>query len=88
MNKSGTLEYVDICRRKAKKTLAAESAKVLEGPSGFRKFSRAEMHIYNIRHIQHHTGQVSAYLRRLDPKLKDQKKLPWVGSGWRSATPA
>ncbi|HEV8291181.1 MAG TPA: DinB family protein [Tepidisphaeraceae bacterium] len=83
LSKSQTLEYLSICRQKAKETLASETAETLQGPGGFRKFSRAELHIYSIRHIQHHTGQLSAYLRRLDPTLTDSKILPWVGSGWR-----
>ena len=82
LSKSQTLSYLSICRKKAIDTLASETAQVLQGPSGFRKFSRAEMHIYNIRHIQHHTGQLSAFLRRHDPSLTD-KTLPWVGSGWK-----
>jgi uncharacterized damage-inducible protein DinB len=81
---SQTLSYLDICRRKAIEALAAETEQVLQGPCGFpRKLSRGELHIYNIRHIQHHTGQLSAHLRRLDPTLADSKLLPWVGSGWR-----
>jgi len=83
LSKRETLSYLSICREKAIDKLATESAKILQGPSGFRKFSRAELHIYNIRHIQHHTGQLSAYLRRVDPTLTDSKTLPWVGSGWR-----
>jgi len=83
LSKVETLTYLGICRRKAVTTLASETARVLKGPSGFRKFSRSEMHIYNIRHIQHHTGQFSAYLRRVDPTLKGAKLLPWVGSGWK-----
>ncbi len=31
------------------------------------------MHLVNIRHIQHHTGQLSAYLRRVDEQFKDRK---------------
>jgi uncharacterized damage-inducible protein DinB len=83
LSKPQTLEYLSICRDKARDTLASESARVLQTRSGFRKFSRGELHIYNIRHIQHHTGQLSACLRRLDPTLTDSKTLPWVGSGWR-----
>jgi uncharacterized damage-inducible protein DinB len=45
--------------------------------------SRGELHIYNIRHVQHHAGQMSAYLRRVDGALADPKALPWVGTGWR-----
>ena len=83
LSKPQSLAYLAICRRKAIKTLASETAGVLKGPAGFRKCSRAEMHIYNIRHIQHHTGQISAYLRRVEPTLTDRKMLPWVGSGWK-----
>lgn len=27
--------------------------------------ARGELHLYNLRHVQHHTGQLSAYLRRI-----------------------
>jgi hypothetical protein len=71
--------YVAICRQKAVETLAAETPASLQGPSGFPRlpFSRAELHLYNIRHIQHHTGQLSAFLRRLDIHAD------WVSTGWR-----
>ena len=45
-------------------------------------FSRLELHLYNLRHIQHHTGQLSAYLRRVVPELAEPKKLRCVRSGW------
>jgi hypothetical protein len=46
-------------------TLASETRESLERESGFRwlPFSRSELHVYNIRHVQHHTGQLSAYVR-------------------------
>src|SRR5262245_32843960 len=83
--KQETLAYVPICRQKMLETIAAETAESLTGPSGFsyRKISRAELHIYNIRHIQHHTGQLSAYVRRVDPAHIGQRSLPWIGTGWR-----
>src|SRR3954463_15365614 len=85
LSKTETLAYLEICLEKARETLASESAGILQGPCGFpRELSRGELHIYNIRHIQPHTGQLSAYLRRLDPTLTDSKILPWVGSGWKS----
>ena len=67
LKKEEILEYVEICRGKALAALAGESAEDLQGPSGFArcKMTRGEMHIYNIRHIQHHTGGMSAYLRRV-----------------------
>jgi hypothetical protein len=83
-----TLDYVEICRRKMLETLAAESAASLQGPSGFacRPITRGELHVYNLRHVQHHTGQISAYLRRVEPSLSNSNALRWVGTGWRSAS--
>jgi hypothetical protein len=82
-----TLDYVAICRQKAIETLACETLQSLEGPSGFsyRKISRGELHMYNIRHVQHHAGQLSANLRGKSEILIDRHALPWVGSGWRRA---
>jgi len=76
-----TLAYLAVCRRKAVETLAAETLESLQGPSGFSKlrFSRGELHLYNIRHVQHHAGQLSAYLRR----AADDGKGSWIKSGWR-----
>jgi hypothetical protein len=85
LSKEDTLAYVPICRQKMREALAAETAESLQGPSGFayRKFTRGELHVYNLRHVQHHAGQLSAYLRRVDPALSDHKALPWIGTGWR-----
>jgi uncharacterized damage-inducible protein DinB len=83
LSQEETLEYIKICRNKAIDSLAAETRESLEGHSGFRQFSRGELHVYNIRHIQHHSGQLSAYLRRVDLTLSDHKSLSWVGTGWR-----
>jgi hypothetical protein len=75
-----TLSYAAICRQRAIDTLAAETEESLKRPSGFsrRNCSRCELHFYNIRHIQHHVGQMSAYLRR----VADQA-IPWIGAGWK-----
>lgn len=49
----------------------------LDSPSGFDwlPFSRMELHVYNIRHIQHHTAQ-------LIDRLRTTRNIPtnWVGS--------
>jgi hypothetical protein len=84
LSKEETIPYAAICRQKAIDIVSSETAETLIGPSGFsfQQISRLEMHVYNIRHLQHHVGQLSAYLRRVDPSLGDQA-LPWVGSGWR-----
>jgi len=73
-------DYAAVCHRKMVEAFAAESSQSLQGPCGFRgrPISRGELHIYNLRHIQHHTGQLSAYLRRVDPTI-DPK---WVTSGF------
>jgi hypothetical protein len=85
LSKDETLAYLLNCRQKMIETLAAETQESLQGPSGFsyRRFSRCELHVNNIRHVQHHVGQLSAYLRRVDASLSDPKALPWVGTGWR-----
>jgi hypothetical protein len=85
LGKDETLAYVAICRQKMLETVALETAESLQGPCGFsyRKITRGELHLYNLRHVQHHTGQLSAYLRRVDPALRDPEALPWIGTGWR-----
>lgn len=72
--------YLLFVREKARRTLASESAHILAGPSGFRRrsCSRAELHIYNIRHIQHHAAQLSLRLRQTDGI-----DIPWVSHAWR-----
>jgi hypothetical protein len=74
--------YMQHCRTKAADMIASETEESLRGPSGFdwRKQNRAELHVYNIRHIQHHAAQLSLRLR-LDAKID----IPWVGSGWRES---
>lgn len=85
LSKEETLTYLSICKQKAVDALAAETEASFEAPARFsrRHFSRAELHLYNIRHIQHHAAQCSAYLWRVDETLKNPKALPWVGSGWK-----
>lgn len=74
--------YLQNVRRKAQEIVSRESADILAGPSGFRRrnCSRAELHVYNIRHIQHHVAQLSLRLR-----LDAQVDIPWVGHEWTDA---
>jgi hypothetical protein len=74
--------YLDYCRKKAAAAIAAETAESLSAGCGFarRTFSRAELYVYTLRHIQHHAAQLSLRLR-LDQKVD----IPWFGSGWRDA---
>ena len=82
--KEEALAYVPLCREKMLRSVASETEASLAGPSGFfwYEITRGEMHLINIRHIQHHTGQLSAFLRRVDDRFKDRKTLRWIGSGW------
>jgi uncharacterized damage-inducible protein DinB len=81
------VEYAEAVRRKAVRMIGQETEASLAGPSGYggrRPPTRVEMHVYNIRHIQHHTGQLSAFLRRADPSI-DPK---WAATGWKDGPPA
>jgi hypothetical protein len=65
--------------------MAAETEQSLRAACKFAwlarlSMSRAELHVYNIRHIQHHAAKLSLRLR-LDYGLD----IRWVGSGWREA---
>lgn len=79
-DKPSTKTYLEHCRQKASETIGSETAESLAARAGFarRTFSRAELHVYNIRHIQHHAAQLSLRLR-----LDAQQDIPWIGSGWR-----
>lgn len=61
--------------------LDRETTTSLAGPSGFPwlPFTRAELHLYSIRHIQHHTGQLSAVLRKSGVQ---ESAIRWRKSGW------
>ena len=73
--------YLAVCRQKVRDTLSAETIESIGGPSGFpgRPATRLELHVYNIRHVMHHAGQLGAFLRRADPSIDPR----WVGSGWK-----
>ena len=73
--------YLAVCRQKLRNTLSAETIESIAGPSGFpgRSATRLELHVYNIRHVMHHAGQLGAFLRRVDSSINPR----WVGSGWR-----
>lgn len=72
--------YLDHCRDKARKAVDAETEESLKVEPGFDwlPFSRAEVHVYNIRHIHHHAAQLSLRLR-----LDTGDGAPWLGNGWR-----
>ena len=68
--------YIEHCRQKVRQTISAETQASLEKPSGFPWYpmSRGEHHLTSIRHIQHHAGQLCAYLRR-----HTDVEVDWIG---------
>ncbi|MEM8494496.1 MAG: DinB family protein [Planctomycetota bacterium] len=78
-DKPFVVEYLEHCRDKAKRVLAEETEADLNAQPGFEwlKFTRLEAHLYNVRHIQHHTGALSILVHG-DTKAW----IPWAGSGW------
>ncbi len=78
--KSFIVEYLQHCRAKARQVVAAETARQLTEPAGFAwlNTTRAEVHVYNIRHIQHHAAQLILRLRG-----EAGQDMPWVKSGWQ-----
>jgi len=76
-DKPTLLGYIEICRKKVIESVKRETESTLEGPSGFGwiPFSRMQLHLYNLRHIQHHTGGLSAFLGRTLGK-----STGWVGT--------
>ncbi|HEV8353792.1 MAG TPA: DinB family protein [bacterium] len=80
-DKPSILTYLDFCRTKASEIMAGETEETLNAPAVSRpSLSQAELHVYNIRHIQHHTGQLSLRLR-----VDADEDMAWVSSGWREA---
>ena len=79
-DKGAIKAYLAHCRQKAAEVIAAETAESLSAACAFprRTFSRAELYVYSIRHIQHHAAQLSLRLR-----LDHNVDVPWFGSGWR-----
>jgi hypothetical protein len=81
LSREATLAYLADCHDKAVSILADETIETLDGESGFSRlpFSRGELHLHSLRHIQHHVGQLSAFLR----KVIDDQGSWWVRDGWR-----
>jgi hypothetical protein len=59
-------EYCASLVVKMRTSLASETEESLAAESGFEwlEFARVGVYIYNLRHIQHHVGQLAAVLRR------------------------
>ncbi len=72
--------YLHFCRSRVPDVMAAETAQSLARPAHtpWLDIPRAELHIYNIRHLQHHSAQISLRLR-----LDWQTNIRWVKTGWQ-----
>jgi hypothetical protein len=80
-DKASIVDYLAFCRRKLARALAAETVETLMAPCGFPRrqgMTRAELYVYNLRHVQHHAAQLSLRLR-----LDFREEIPWIASGWR-----
>ena len=77
--KSFIQAYVLHCKEKAARVINSESPEDLQRRPGFdwQDFSRAELHVYNLRHLQHHAAHLSLHLRR-----NTAVDVPWVRSRW------
>ena len=74
--------YLVHCREKAARVVAGETVKSLGRRPAFpgKDFTRAEMHVNNIRHVHHDAAQLGLVLRR-----DDGVDVPWFSSGWHEA---
>lgn len=77
MTRKELIAYTAHVRKLVHASLKRETSASLRGPAGFEwlSFTRAELPIYSLRHVQHHTGQLSAFLRRAKVKTR------WVKDG-------
>jgi hypothetical protein len=64
--KDELLRFLADCRRKCRDQVAAMTAAEAAGPTAFvrQASSRLELYLYNLRHLQHHVGQLNTILRQ------------------------
>lgn len=74
-SKAAVLEFLGICQQQVVENV---SAQVLEAASGFDwlPFTKFELHLYSIRHIQQHVGEL---MERLGEQAVEME-TDWVGS--------
>lgn len=71
-NKTDLLEYLTFCQQQVKERIPQLN---LEAPSGFNwlPFNKLELQLYNLRHLQQHTGEL---MERLGSRAKVE--IDWV----------
>jgi len=64
--KDEMLQYLHECRRKCHDTIMSMNDKEAREPCGldWLPVTRAELLLYNLRHVQHHVGQLNLLLRQ------------------------
>ncbi|MBS1903945.1 MAG: DinB family protein [Bacteroidetes bacterium] len=88
LEKEDTLRFIEDTHDRIVRTIADETEGSMSGDCGFPSIfrnsplSRLELHVYNIRHLQHHVGQINITLRHISDAEGLDLKLPWVGPGW------
>jgi hypothetical protein len=72
-NKEEILEYLEICEEQVEEKTTSLT---LDAESGFEwlPFGKMELQLYNIRHVQHHAGQLIDRLR-----TKENIEVRWAG---------
>jgi len=75
-SKDELLAYLAHGREKCRAALAALTDEAAARPCGFerRDMSAMELHLYNMRHVQHHAAQLNLMLRQTTDSAPD-----WVG---------
>jgi hypothetical protein len=76
-NRDETILYLNYLCELAEKVIGAETEETLSkrAPYPWTEFSMAEMHLYNLRHLQHHAAQIGLRLR-----AECGIDVPWVKS--------
>jgi|SRR4030095_5009279 len=67
--KEEMLSYLAHCREQCRKLLGKETFSKLRWVTDWRDYSMLEMQLYNMRHVQHHTGQLNMLLGKIDHGL-------------------
>lgn len=69
--KEQLISYTGYCRDKCHKLLAGLSSRIAETRwiNEYKNYSMFELIIYNMRHVQHHTGQLNLLLGQIDHDL-------------------
>jgi hypothetical protein len=80
MTREELKRFLEYCLTRLRAALAAETESSLSGPSGFnhkKPVTRSELYLYSMRHVMHHVGMLSAFLRR-----NSDVDLKWGFTGW------